>query len=228
MSNLVRSKYGVKNNVVIPNAIDDFWFDESNKTNIELDGDPAFFYHGRLAPEKGVDLLIKGFAKAISKDSKAKLYISGDGPQRKQLEKMCVEFGVQKRVIFLGYIDLDQLKSYLSSVDAAIYPSIYEPFSLAILEAFSSVNGPVYYSSFAGIHDFVKRDGYDLNVFDPTIDNLTKIIKDIIEGNHDTQIAKQQKEFARRFTWDKIIDQYIRVYDNVLKNGLGCTPKSRQ
>ncbi len=219
MSNLVRSKYGVKNNVVIPNAIDDFWFDESNKTNIELDGDPAFFYHGRLAPEKGVDLLIKGFAKAISKDSKAKLYISGDGPQRKQLEKLCVEFGVQKRVIFLGYIDLDQLKSYLSSVHAALYPSIYEPFSLAILEAFSSVNGPVYYSSFAGIHDFVIRDGYDLNVFDPTIDNLTKIIKDIIEGNHDTEIAKQQKEFARRFTWDKIIDQYIRVYDNVLKNG---------
>ena len=87
------------------------------------------------------------------------------------------------------------------------------------MEAFSSVNGPVYYSSFAGIHDFVIRDGYDLNVFDPTIDNLTKIIKDIIEGNHATEIAKQQKEFARRFTWDKIIDQYIRVYDNVLKNG---------
>lgn len=219
VSNLVRSKYGVKNDAVIPNAIDDFWFAESNKTNMNLEGETTLFYHGRLSPEKGVDLLIKGFAKAISKDSKAKLYISGEGPQRKQLEKLCVEFGVQKKVIFLGYIDHDQLKSYLRSVDAAIYPSIYEPFSLAILEAFSSVTGPVYYSSFAGIHDFVIREGYDLNVFDPTIDNLTKIIKDVIDGNYDTQIAKQQREFARRFTWDKIIDQYIRVYDSVLKNG---------
>jgi len=215
MSNLVRSKYGVKNNVVIPNAIDDFWFDESN--NIELDGNPAFFYHGRLAPEKGVDLLIKGFAKAISKDSKAKLYISGDGPQRKQLEKMCVEFGVQKRVIFLGYIDLDQLKSYLSSVNAAIYPSIYEPFSLAVLEAFSSVNGPVYYSKRAGVHDFVVRDGYSLNAFEPNVDNISKIIKDIIAGNYNKLLVKQQKEFARKYTWDKIIDQYIKVYRNVCR-----------
>ena len=218
ISNLVRSKYRVKNDVVIPNAIDDFWFDERNKTNIELDGEPILFYHGRLAPEKGVDLLIKGFIKAINKNSKAKLYISGGGTQRKQLEKMCIELGIKKRVIFLGYIDLEQLKSYLGSVDAAIYPSIYEPFSLAILEAFSSVNGPVYYSKRAGVHDFVVRDGYSLNAFEPNVDNISKIIKDIIAGNYNNKLlVKQQKEFARKYTWDKIIDQYIKVYRNICR-----------
>lgn len=215
VSNLARSKYGIKNDVVIPNAIDDFWFDESNKTNIELDGEPTLFYHGRLSPEKGVDLLIEGFAKAIGDHSEAKLFILGDGLQRKQLEKLCVELGIKKNVIFLGYTDFDQLKSYLSGIDAAIYPSIYEPFSLAILEAFSSVNGPVYYSSLAGIHDFVIRNGYALNVFDPTIENISKIIKEIIGGRYDTRVAKQQKEFARRYTWDKVFDDYIKLYNSV-------------
>jgi len=214
ISKLMRVKYGVKNDVVVPYGLDDFWFEEGG--GIELEGEPTIFYHGRLAPEKGVDLLIKGFAEATKEHPKARLYIGGTGPLSKYLMNLCRKFGIAEKVIFLGWV---KPKPYLSSVDAAIYPSIYEPFSLAILEAFSSVNGPVYYSSFAGIHDFVIRDGYDLNVFDPTIDNLTKIIKDIIEGNYDTEIAKQQKEFARRFTWDKIIDQYIRVYDNVLKDG---------
>jgi glycosyltransferase involved in cell wall biosynthesis len=215
MSNLVRSKYGVKSDVVIPNAIDDFWFVECNKTNSELEGEPTLLYHGRLSPEKGVALLIKGFAKVIVKNSKAKLYISGEGPQRKQLEKLCFELGIHKNVIFLGYIDLDQLKSYLSSVDAAIYPPIYEPFSLAILEALSSVNGPVYYSSFAGIHDFIIRGGYNLNAFEPTINNIAKIIGDIIDRKYDIQVVKQQKKFARQFTFDKIINQYIEIYKDV-------------
>lgn len=219
MSNLARSKYGVENDVAIPNAIDDFWFDGSNKTNNELEGEPTIFYHGRLAPEKGVELLIKGFAKEIDKNSKVKLYVSGDGPQRKQLEKTCVELGIKKNVIFLGYIGLNQLKSYLNNVDAAIYPSIYEPFSLAILEAFSSVNGPVYFSKRAGIYDFVVRDGYSLNAFEPDADNISKIIKEILTGNYNKLLVKQQKEFARRCTWDKIIDHYIKVYDDVLNNG---------
>jgi glycosyltransferase involved in cell wall biosynthesis len=163
MSNLVRSKYGIKNDVVIPNAIDDYWFAESNKTDIELDGEPTFFYHGRLAPEKGVDLLIEGFAKATGNHSKAKLYIAADGPQREYLEGLCMKLGIKKKVLFLGHIKQKNIKTYLRNVDAAIYPSIYDSFSLAILEAFSSANGPVYYSSSAGVHDFVIRDRYALN-----------------------------------------------------------------
>jgi glycosyltransferase involved in cell wall biosynthesis len=215
MSNLVRARYGVKNDVIIPNGIDDFWFDGSDKKNIELDGAPNIFYHGRLSPEKGVDLLIKGFAKAISKNSKMKLYIAGEGSQREQLEKLCVELGIKKRVIFLGYIDQHLLKSYISSVDAALYPSIYEPFSLAILEVFSSANCPVYFSKQAGIDDFVIRDGYRLNAFEPTVENISEIIKDIIRGTYEIQVVKQQKEFARRYTWDKVFDDYIKLYNSV-------------
>ena len=217
MSNLVISEYGVKNSVVIPNGVDDFWFEESDIPNIKLDGDPNLFYHGRLSPEKGVDLLIKGFAEVISENSKAKLYVSGEGSQREQLEKLCAKLGIQKNVIFLGYTTLNDLESYLKNTNAAIYPSIYEPFSLAILEAFSSVNGPVYFSKQAGINDFVLRNEYNLNAFEPTVENISKIIKNVIDRNYDKRVVKQQKEFAKRYTWDKVIKQYIKVYKEILK-----------
>jgi len=212
MSNLVESKYGVKNNVVIPNGIDDFWFEGSNETNIELNGEPTLFFHGRLSPEKGVDILIKGFAKAIGNQSNASLCIAAGGSQEGYLKKLCRRLGIEKNVVFLGYINRNYIKSYLSNVDAAIYPSLWDNFPSAFMEAFSSANGPVYFSKRAGVYDFVVRDGYHLNAFEPTIENISKIIKDGIDGNYDTQVVKQQKEFVRRYAWDRVVSQYIKVY----------------
>lgn len=215
MSNLVKSKYGLKNDIVIPNGIDDFWFDESDKTNIELDGEPNLFYHGRLSPEKGADLLLKGFSKAIGNNSYAKLYIAADGLQREYLKILCTKLGIEKNVMFLGYIGQKDVKTYLSKVDVAIYPSRFDSFSLVILEAFSSANCPVYFSKQAGIYDFVSRDGYDLNAFEPTVENIYKIVKNLIDGNYDKGIVKQQKEFARRYSWDRVINQYVGLYSQI-------------
>ncbi len=221
LSNLVRSKYGVKNEVVIPNAIDDFWF-ESVKENIELDGAPAIFYHGKLTPEKGIDILLKAFSKATNKHSKAKLYLAGGGSWKTYLRKLCAELGIKKNVMFLGHLEKEDIKVYLNNVDAAIYPSIWDNFPLAFMEAFSSANGPVYFSKAAGIYDFVVRDGYDLNAFEPTVNNVTEIIKDVIDGNYDEQIIKSQKEFAKGYTWDKVSSRYIKIYNDIVKARLHC------
>ena len=212
ISKLMRSEYGVKNDIVIPYGLDDFWFEEGG--GIELEGEPTIFYHGRLAPEKGVDLLIKGFAEATKEYPKARLYIGGTGPWSKYLKNLCKRLKIERKVIFLGWV---KPKSYLSSVDAAIYPSIYDPFPVAFLEAFSSVNGPVYYSSFAGTNDAVIKAGYSFNVFEPNVENITRIIKDIIEGNYDKEISKKQKEFARRYTHDNVADYYIKIYNSMVQ-----------
>jgi len=97
-----------------------------------------------------------------------------------------------------------------------IYPSAYESFSLSILEAFSSASGPVYFSKLAGIYDFVVRDGYNLNAFEPTVENISRIFQDIINENYDKKIAVKQKEFARKYTWDKVITRYIEVYRDII------------
>ncbi|KAF5437777.1 Glycosyltransferase involved in cell wall bisynthesis [Candidatus Methanophagaceae archaeon] len=218
MSNLVRTRYRVKNDVVIPNGIDDFWFDKSSASNIELEGEPNIFYHGRLSTEKGVDMLINGFSKAIGERSNIRLYIAGEGPQRKYLKKLCMKLGIEKNVVFLGHMQKKDIKAFLSIVGATIYPSIYDSFSLAVLEALSSANCSVYFSTQAGIYDFAVQDGYNLNAFVPTTENISEIFKDIIKGNNensDKKIIKQQKEFARRYTWDKVINQYMNIYSDM-------------
>lgn len=214
MSNLVKNKYNVKNCTVIPNGIDDSWFNEKSDRDVELEGDPLIVYHGRLSEEKGVNLLIEGFAKTKEISSKAKLYILGDGPQRGYLRNLCIKHKVEKDVTFLGHIE--NVHDYLISADAAIYPSTFEAFSVAILEAFASVNGPVFYSRKAGIADFVKDTNYDLNSFDPTIATIMEAVNNVISKNYNQDIVTKQKEFAKQYTWEKITSNYIKLYSDLI------------
>lgn len=214
MKYLVEKKYNVSNVCVIPNAINDFWFFES-KSKVHLEGCPSIFYHGRLSYEKGVDLLIKGLAK--SKRPGAILYVSGNGEQLDYLKSIAIEEGISSNVKFLGKITNDQLKTYLSSADLAIYPSRYEPFSLAILEAFATLNGIVFYSSKAGINDFVNNMNFELNSFDPTVDEIANIIQHQYSNEEIKYFVSMQKKFAKQFKWDFISTKYLQVY-NQLKN----------
>jgi glycosyltransferase involved in cell wall biosynthesis len=228
MKNLFEARYKLSNIKVIPNAIDTFWFTPEMEESYKIDIKGTFrqsiniFYHGRLAPEKGVDILLKGFSNVIKKyESMCKtnhimLYIAGEGPQREYLKNLSLNLEIAENVIFLGKIPLENLKIYLQSVDAAIYPSIYEPFSLAVLEALSSVNGPVMYSNNIGINDFVKRDGYLFYTFEPSVEGISNAIESIIEKKYDINIYNEQKKFSRKYSWDNIADEYLKLYNQLL------------
>lgn len=215
MKNLVEKKYNVSNIAVIQNAITDFWFCK-NESRIPLEGCPSIFYHGRLSYEKGVDLLIKGLA--MSKRSEAVLYIAGSGEQLGYLKSIVKEEGIENNVKFLGKITKDQLRLYMSSVDLAIYPSRYESFSLAILEAFATLNGIVFYSNKAGINDFVNNMGFKLKSFNPNVDEIAKIIQDHSSPAEVTNLISMQKKFARLFEWNFVSSKYLQVYNELRKN----------
>jgi glycosyltransferase involved in cell wall biosynthesis len=204
-------KYGVKNVVVIPNGIDDFWFEDSN-VDLELEG-ISIFYHGRLSPEKGIEILLRGFGESL--DNNVKLYIAGRGSQEEYLFRLCRKIGIEKRVIFLGWLNRDKIRAYLNNVTAAIYPSLWDNFPLTYLEAFSSANCPVYFSRRAGIFDFVRREGYVLNAFEPSIENISKIINEITNERYDRKVVTLQREFARGYSWDLIINNYIKLYKDM-------------
>lgn len=225
MKKLFESNYSLNNVRVIPNGIDNFWFKSGTGSKIIIDLKKEFersiniFYHGRLAPEKGIDVLLKGFNDILKKYETSNkehfitLYIAGDGPQKEYLKSLSLNLGISEKVVFLGRIPLEALRFYLQSVDAAIYPSIYEPFSLAVLEALSSVNGPVMYSYNTGIDDFVKRDGYIFYTFEPTIKGVSSAIESIIEKNYDANIYIKQKKFSKNYSWDSIAEEYIKMYN---------------
>lgn len=83
-------------------------------------------YVGRLVPEKGVDVLLRGAAVAWNSRCEFRLKIVGDGPERSRLERLADELQLGGRVTFLGYRDGSSLEEAMEDVSVIVMPSLCE------------------------------------------------------------------------------------------------------
>ena len=97
---------------------------------------PTFLYFGRLDREKGVDLLIRAFARLHVMRPDARLRVVGRGPERVALEALAVRLRVSAAVAFEGWMSREQLDGPLAEAWATVAPSTWaEPQGLVAIEA---------------------------------------------------------------------------------------------
>lgn len=92
-----------------------------------------FLYVGRLDGEKGLDTLLEAISLVAHDDFQ--LAIVGRGLYRQWLEKQAQELGLERRVVFIGFVGPDQLPALYNSADIFVMPSPEELQSIATLEA---------------------------------------------------------------------------------------------
>lgn len=91
---------------------------------------------GRLVSDKGVDLLLEAMALL---ESRPRLTIAGDGPERARLEKQAADLGLQSQIEFLGSQTGEQLANLLRQHRILVVPSRWrEPFGIVALEGIAS------------------------------------------------------------------------------------------
>ncbi len=101
-----------------------------------LEDPPRVVYAGRLAPEKGVDLLLRAFAAAHRAVPSARLDIIGDGPLRAELEQLAASLALGEHVRFFGHLDRDTMESACDAAWVQVVPSQWpEPFGNVSTEA---------------------------------------------------------------------------------------------
>lgn len=106
--------------------------------NAKKYGAPTALYVGRLAKEKGVDILLDAFRSVLDKIPDAALHIIGDGPERKALQLDAKKLGIDNVVRFLGAVAPSRLASHYQSASVLVLPSRHESFGRVIIEAFSA------------------------------------------------------------------------------------------
>ncbi len=96
-----------------------------------FDAGDYFLYFGRLAPEKGVDTLIKAALAA-----KVRLKIAGTGPDEQKLRQLLPENC--STIEFMGFCSGDTLWSLIQHARAVVLPSQwYENAPISILESYA-------------------------------------------------------------------------------------------
>jgi len=129
----------------------------------------------RLVDIKGVDRVIRAFARVAPAFPDAVLAIVGDGPERESLERLANKERVRDRTHFVGRLEGDALLAWYLLGHVFVLASDFEAFGAVVNEALLA-GMPVLCSSAAGAADLV-REGKNGHVFDPLdVSSLTNLL----------------------------------------------------
>ena len=108
----------------------------------------------RLAPEKGLDVLVRAVAEAG--DPRLLLVVAGDGPVRPSLAALAEELGV--RLVLTGDIDWSRIVELYAAADVFALLSEREPWAVVVNEA-AACGLPLVLSDRVGAAHDLLRDG---------------------------------------------------------------------
>jgi glycosyltransferase involved in cell wall biosynthesis len=213
---LIKLGVAPENLVVIPNGVDSEKYCPGRSIyKPRFQAKRLFVYLGRIATEKNVEALLKGWKYAEMGDG-AKLVIVGDGPLTSSLEPF---YGESDGIIWLGAIADEQKRiDILRSADAFVLPSLVEGLSLSLLEAMAC--GTAILATDAGADGEVLEDGAGIILSTQDVSSQLKILLPIMRDHPEmTEILgqKARKRVLERYTLSQNISHLERLYEDVLK-----------
>ncbi|WP_448562187.1 glycosyltransferase [Trichothermofontia sp.] len=170
-----------------PFAVDNrFWLEKSAQVDRKgvryrwgiPENAKIILFCGKLQLGKSPEDLLDAFIKADLEDSY--LLYAGEGSLRSCLEHKSIEYGMDDRVKFLGFVNQSSLPEVYTSADLFVLPSAFEPFGVVVNEAMLC-GCPVIVSDQVGAaHDLVipGKTGYIFPHGD--IDILSKILRKVL------------------------------------------------
>jgi len=175
-----------------------------------------FLYFGRLAPEKGVDTLIRAASRAG-----ASLKIAGTGPYEQELKALAEEQGGQ--IDFLGYCSGDNLKELIRKARAVVLPSEwYENAPISILEAYAS-GKPVIGARIGGIPEMMPDDETGWLFDSGDVEQLTQCLHNVqgtAEGILAEMGAQARSHVADNYSKERYVNEMSELYSSLGVPGL--------
>jgi len=174
---------------VAPNAVDPAIFGSAGRTR--TDGTVRLLAVGRLAPEKGIDTLLRATANLP-----VEVVLAGTGPEQARLQQLA-----GSNVRFCGNVARNELPALYADADVLVLPSRSEPWGMTLNEA-AFAGLPLVATTAAGaawelIEDGV--NGFRVPPDDPAA--LRAALQKLVEDADVRRAAgRRSREIAARFT----------------------------
>ncbi len=172
------------------------------KAVLGLTGKLMILNVNRLDPRKRIDVLIRAFANITKEFWDAVLVIGGTGKERESLEILSKDLGVNDRVIFVGFIEENELWDYYAACDVFVHPNWAE-FAIAPYEALA-FQKKVVWSTEMETDEYTANDEHIFPA-EPTEEGLVDAIKKALN-------AKMTKKIdISNYTCDRYVDRIYKI-----------------
>ena len=204
IANVVGTRHGASAPTVSANA--------SEKS--ELSEKFRFIFAGRIAPEKGLDVLVEAFRRVeFARPGAAALTVCGTGDSRTVMPIVRTTRApeLDGKVTWAGH--LDDISAVIARADAGVVPSrAPEAFGLAALE-FMAAGIPVIASEIGALPEVIGPDGILVPPEDPAAlaDAMLRLIDSPELCARLGEAGKRRA--AENFVYDKFVDSLIAVYE---------------
>ena len=174
-----------------------------------LDKDFILFV-SRLEPRKNVVRLIKAFSRTKNRNNCYLVIVGARSWHSEEIFSTVEKLNLKNSIIFLDYVDKNNLVYLYNSATFFILPSLYEGFGLPILEAMAC-GCPVISSNISSIPEIVDDAGILINPYD--IDEISYTIDKVIEDKN-LQLEMIRKGFiqVKKFSWIETARRTLDVY----------------
>ena len=202
--------YGRKT-VFIPNGVSNHIERKPQiiKNKFGLDKDEYILFLGRLVPEKGIKYLIEAFKQV---DTEKKLVIAGGSSDTSEFENEMKELAKEdKRIIFTGFVQGQELEELYSNAYVYALPSDLEGMPLSLLEAMSYGNCCLV-SDIPECAEVVEDKALIFKKADVK-DLQSKLLAACAHSEKVDAHKKQAADFiCSKYNWDEIVQATLKLY----------------
>lgn len=207
----------ISNGVNLDQFFPSFNFEEL-KAHFDLPNKPLILHLGRLDQDKKVGLILDAFAKVKQKYD-AHLIIGGEGNRKKKLCKKAHQYGLDKDITFIGFINHQtELPQLYQMATVFVTASTIETQGIVVLEAMAS-SLPIVAPNAGALPELV-QNGFNGYLFKPDdIDDLAAKLTLILNNPHNARrMGEQSLAHVARHEVSLSIDQFEHIYYNILKS----------
>jgi glycosyltransferase involved in cell wall biosynthesis len=204
---------------VVPNGID--WLSYQRSPDSDsfreryLGGHegPVILNVGRFSHKKGLDTLIRAFARAHEAHPGAVLVLVGpdDEGLRPRFQELAAAMRVQHNVVFTGMLRGKDLRAALSVASVWALPSKTENFGNAVIEAMAA-GLPVVVSPAVNLAPAIQAGDAGV-VCDRTPEAFAAAIASLLESeSRRSVLGERAREFARAYDWERVAERLLEMY----------------
>ena len=186
-----------------------------------LDRNLAITFMGSITDNAGLELVLESFPKLLKEFPQLTLKISGDGPEKLQLEKYVKSNKLERNVFFLGRLPYDELPRllHMSYIGLAMFkPSKFTIYATPLkLFEYMAAGLPIVATNI-GEQAIIINESKAGICSDWNVEKFVEAVSTLMTGKDLwLECHKNGLDYAKKYDWDILFEKWLGYVESITK-----------